>query len=183
MCSRKASPTSRFLPVTLICMVVANIPASPGSLHMGAFAWHVNWPVDPARKLSSASRYGSGAAASHPGIRRSGRNLVDGLLSSQRPWRGLTLRSRRRWTEEGIPNSSRYLATVRRAISMCSSRNRWTIVSSERTASPSWPIKSLMRWRTASAECASPSEFGGGDCCGEEVLELEDAAGRCHVLV
>src|SRR5215208_3586815 len=65
--------------------------------------------------------------------------------------------ARRRCTDDGIRMASRYLATVRRAISMPASRNLSTMVSSEST---SWPssasINCLMRWRTASAECASP---------------------------
>ena len=51
---------------------------------------------------------------------------------------------------------SRYLATVRRAMSMLASRNRPTIASSDSTPSGASPsISCLMRWRTASAECAS----------------------------
>jgi len=42
--------------------------------------------------------------------------------------------SRRRWTEDGIRMASRYLATVRRAMSMPESRRTFTIVSSERTS-------------------------------------------------
>jgi len=54
--------------------------------------------------------------------------------------------SRRRWTEEGIPNASRYFATVRRAISMPSTFRRSTILSSERTsAAGSASIISRMR--------------------------------------
>ena len=43
--------------------------------------------------------------------------------------------SRRRWTEEGMRSASRYLATVRRAMSMPESRSTLTMVSSDRTAS------------------------------------------------
>src|SRR5664279_110556 len=65
--------------------------------------------------------------------------------------------SRRRCTEDGIRMASRYFATVRRAISMPVSRNRSTMVSSERiTAGSSASISCLMWWRTASAEWASP---------------------------
>ena len=65
--------------------------------------------------------------------------------------------SRRRCTEEGIRIASRYFATVRRAISMPVSRNRSTMVSSERIAAgASASISRLMWWRTASAEWASP---------------------------
>src|ERR1700679_210695 len=65
--------------------------------------------------------------------------------------------SRRRCTEDGIRIASRYFATVRRAISMPDSRNRSTMVSSDRIAeASSWSISCLMWWRTASAECASP---------------------------
>ena len=53
--------------------------------------------------------------------------------------------------------ASRYFATVRRAISMPVARNRSTMVSSDRIAEAlSASISSLMWWRTASAECASP---------------------------
>src|SRR5580700_9829053 len=65
--------------------------------------------------------------------------------------------SRRRCTEDGIRIASRYLATVRRAISMPVARNRSTMVSSERiSAGSSASINCLMWWRTASAEWASP---------------------------
>src|SRR5476651_2520760 len=65
--------------------------------------------------------------------------------------------SRRRCTEEGMRIASRYLATVRRAMSMPASRNLSTMVSSESTlAAASASINWRMRWRTASAECASP---------------------------
>src|SRR5918992_5692330 len=65
--------------------------------------------------------------------------------------------ARRRCTEDGIRSASRYLATVRRAISMPASRNLSTMVSSESTSrASSASINCLMRWRTASAECASP---------------------------
>src|ERR1700735_4582413 len=53
--------------------------------------------------------------------------------------------------------ASRYLATVRRAISMPVARKRSTMVSSERiSAGSSASISCLMWWRTASAEWASP---------------------------
>ena len=53
--------------------------------------------------------------------------------------------------------ASRYLATVRRAMSMPASRSRSTMVSSDNTSfALSASIKCLMRSRTASAECASP---------------------------
>ncbi len=53
--------------------------------------------------------------------------------------------------------ASRYLATVRRAMSMPASRSLSTRVSSESTSRGlSASINCLMRWRTASAECASP---------------------------
>src|SRR5882672_1238152 len=65
--------------------------------------------------------------------------------------------SRRRCTEDGIRIASRYFATVRRAISIPDSRNRSTMVSSERiSAGSSASINCLMWWRTASAEWASP---------------------------
>ena len=53
--------------------------------------------------------------------------------------------------------ASRYFATVRRAMPMPASRSFSTIVSSDNTsAALSASISCLMRWRTASAECASP---------------------------
>ena len=65
--------------------------------------------------------------------------------------------SRRRCTEEAMRIASRYFATVRRAISIPASRSFSTMVSSDRTcAGFSASISCLMRWRTASAECASP---------------------------
>src|SRR5579864_235509 len=65
--------------------------------------------------------------------------------------------SRRRCTDDGMRIASRYLATVRRAMSMPASRSLSTMVSSERTSlDGSASINCLMRWRTASAECASP---------------------------
>src|SRR3546814_16579958 len=65
--------------------------------------------------------------------------------------------SRRRWTDEGIRIASRYFATVRRAMSTPSLRNRSTIVSSDSTSRPlSASISNLMRWRTASVEWAVP---------------------------
>src|SRR5260370_507681 len=65
--------------------------------------------------------------------------------------------SRRRWTEDGIRMASRYLATVRRAILMPASRKCSTIVSSDiMSCTDSASTSCLMRYRTASAECASP---------------------------
>ena len=65
--------------------------------------------------------------------------------------------SRRRWTEDGMRIASRYLATVRRAMSMPALRSSSTIESSDSTLSAlSSSIICLMRCRTASAECASP---------------------------
>src|SRR5262249_21588238 len=65
---------------------------------------------------------------------------------------------RRRCTEDGMRRASRYLATVRRAMSTPSSFKRSTILSSDNTPlGGSASIISLMRWRTASDECASPS--------------------------
>ena len=43
-------------------------------------------------------------------------------------------RSRRRWIDEPMPIASRYLATVRRAMSIPASRNLSTIVSSDSTS-------------------------------------------------
>src|SRR5579863_3554157 len=54
--------------------------------------------------------------------------------------------SRRRWTEEGIRIASRYFATVRRAISMPDSRNRSTIVSSERISVGSSASINCLMW-------------------------------------
>ena len=57
-------------------------------------------------------------------------------------------------------SASRYLATVRRAISIPSRFNCSTILSSESTPlAGSASMSSRMRWRTASEECASsPSD-------------------------
>ena len=86
-------------------------------------------------------------------------------------------------TEEGIFKLSRYLATVRRATTMSAFRRRSTMPSSESTSAGSSPsIICRMRWRTASAEWASP-EFGGGDGGGEEILHLEQAARGLDELV
>src|SRR5687768_9274948 len=64
--------------------------------------------------------------------------------------------SRRRWTEDGIFNDSRYLATVLRAMSTPSFLSTATSWSSDSTASAgSLSISSLMRERTASAEWLS----------------------------
>src|SRR3954471_5856012 len=69
-----------------------------------------------------------------------------------------SLRRRRRSTDEGMRMASRYLATVRRAMSTPASLRISTIESSEWTsrseasASISWRIL----WRTASAEWAPP---------------------------
>ena len=61
---------------------------------------------------------------------------------------------RRRWADEGMRNASRYLATVRRAISTPDKRNRRAMASSDSAAPPvSEAIIALMRWRTASDEC------------------------------
>src|SRR5262245_50688499 len=65
--------------------------------------------------------------------------------------------SRRRCTDEAIRIASRYFATVRRAMSIPASRSFSTMVSSDSTCSGlSASISCLMRWRTASAEWASP---------------------------
>src|SRR5690606_38095972 len=65
--------------------------------------------------------------------------------------------SRRRCTEDGMRIASRYLATVLRAMSIPVPRNISTMRSSDSTASGgSWSISALIRYRTASAECASP---------------------------
>src|SRR6266853_5567407 len=72
--------------------------------------------------------------------------------------------SRRRWTEDGMRMASRYLATVRRAISMPDSRSRSTMVSSDNTSwALSASIRCLMRSRTASAEWASPPSYDAID--------------------
>src|SRR5712692_223043 len=65
--------------------------------------------------------------------------------------------SRRRCTDEAIRIASRYFATVRRAMSMPATRSFSTMVSSDSTCSGlSASISCLIRWRTASAEWASP---------------------------
>src|ERR1700730_770084 len=64
--------------------------------------------------------------------------------------------SRRRSTEEGIFRLSRYLATVRRAISTLASLSLTTIAASDRICEGlSWSIICLIRNRTDSAECAA----------------------------
>src|SRR5205085_12477393 len=76
------------------------------------------------------------------------------------PRRAAICFSRLLCTEEGMRSASRYLATVRRAISMPSRLSCSTILSSESTAlAGSASMSSRMRWRTASEECASsPSD-------------------------
>src|SRR5262249_45757631 len=65
--------------------------------------------------------------------------------------------SRRRCTDEEIRIASRYFATVRRAMSIPASCSFSTMVSSDSTCSGlSASISCLIRWRTASAEWASP---------------------------
>src|SRR4029453_18729367 len=65
--------------------------------------------------------------------------------------------SRRRCTDDGMRMASRYLATVLRAMSTPAARSRSTIVSSDKMSGAlSASISCLMRWRTDSAECASP---------------------------
>src|ERR1700680_3880125 len=87
--------------------------------------------------------------------RRRERERVLGAVHGAAPVE--TCLSRRRCTEEGIRIASRYFATVRRAMSMPAARNLSTMVSSDRTSSGrSASISCLIRWRTASAECASP---------------------------
>src|SRR5208282_1313649 len=66
--------------------------------------------------------------------------------------------SRRRCTEEGMRIASRYLATVRRAMSTPSLSRISTIRSSDSTSAASESMSERMRKRTASAECASPEE-------------------------
>src|SRR5258707_4759747 len=70
--------------------------------------------------------------------------------------------SRRRCTEEGIRIASRYFATVRRAISMPDSRNRSTIVSSERIAAGASLLTNfLIGWRAGPAQRVAPPSRDG----------------------
>ena len=99
------------------------------------------------------------------------------------PSRAAICFSRRRCTEEGMRSASRYLATVRRAMSMPSCLSCSTILSSDSTAAGRLGVDQLAD--------AMAHRFGGvrllavgrGDGGGEEVLELEHAARRRHVLV
>src|SRR5450631_4899644 len=85
------------------------------------------------------------------------RDRSDDAAGADRALPSMLCLSRRRCTEDGIRIASRYFATVRRAISMPDSRNRSTMVSSERIrAGSSASISCLMWCRTASAEWASP---------------------------
>ena len=91
--------------------------------------------------------------------------------------------SRLRCTEDGMRSASRYLATVRRAMSTPSCRNRSTIASSDRTAS------GVLRADHARGSASAPprrcalAAMGAGDGGGEEILQLEGAARRRDVLV
>src|ERR1700730_4895865 len=68
--------------------------------------------------------------------------------------------SRRLSTEEGMRRLSRYLATVRRAITMSATFRRATMTSSDRTSlGSSASIICLILKRTDSAEWASPAPF------------------------
>src|SRR5215470_750601 len=83
--------------------------------------------------------------------------LTPPFLTSKRFQRKCNARARRRCDEEGIRNDSRYLATVRRAISTPSARRISAIRSSDSTAaSGSASIRVRMRVRTASAEWPIP---------------------------
>src|SRR6266481_9134896 len=62
------------------------------------------------------------------------RDRSEDAAGAERALPSMLCLSRRRCTDEGIRIASRYFATVRRAISMPDSRNRSTIVSSERIA-------------------------------------------------
>ena len=91
--------------------------------------------------------------------------------------------SRLRCTDDGMRNASRYLATVRRAMSTPSCRNRSTIASSDRTRF------GILRGDHAADPPAHRlgavllAAMGAGDRGGEEVFQLEGAARRRHVLV
>ena len=79
--------------------------------------------------------------------------------------------------------ASRYLATVRRAISMPASRSFSTMVSSDKTSAGGFAVDQLFD--------AVPHRFGGvrlaamrrGDRRGEEIFQLEDAAAGRHIFV
>src|SRR6195256_859696 len=73
------------------------------------------------------------------------RDRSDGTAGAQSALPSILCLSRRRCTEDGMRIASRYFATVRRAISIPDSRNRSTMVSSERiTAGSSASINCLM---------------------------------------
>src|SRR3954468_742574 len=62
------------------------------------------------------------------------RDRSEGIAGAESALPSILCLSRRRCTEDGIRIASRYFATVRRAISIPDSRNRSTMVSSERIA-------------------------------------------------
>ena len=79
--------------------------------------------------------------------------------------------------------ASRYLATVRRAMSMPASRSLSTMVSSDSTSSGALGVDQLL---DAVAHRFGRMRFaavGRRDRRGEEILQLEDAAAGRHVLV
>src|SRR5947209_5392390 len=62
------------------------------------------------------------------------RDRSEGIAGAESALPSILCLSRRRCTEDGMRIASRYFATVRRAISMPASRNRSTMVSSDRIA-------------------------------------------------
>src|SRR5580704_14530102 len=87
-------------------------------------------------------------------------NHNDKEFLNELPTTGGAIFARRLSTEEGMRRLSRYLATVRRAITMSATLRRATITSSESTScGSSASIICLILKRTDSAECASPTPF------------------------
>ena len=76
--------------------------------------------------------------------------------SSVRRCHPASARARRRWTELPMPSDSRYLATVRRAMSKPLAWSSSTSVSSDRILAPSLAMSVRIALFTASADTASP---------------------------
>ena len=107
-------------------------PAPSGSLLLG----RGRGPVQSA----------SGPLPSSKEVRTPSGEVNDGAVAY--PPTGATLFiasfSRRRSTEDGIRSPSRYLATVRRAMSMPASRSFWTMASSDSTSSGALGVDHLL---------------------------------------
>src|SRR4051812_41050372 len=74
------------------------------------------------------------------------RDRSEGIAGAESALPSMLCLSRRRCTEDGIRIASRYFATVRRAISMPASRNRSTMVSSDRIAATCSVSISCLIW-------------------------------------